>query len=70
MTEWQPDATYDLGDEIVHTPRKVVTLTGFAWLWAKLTGEPTEWVEEGKPQVYRVGRAVDVPTDCKWTELT
>ena len=53
MSEWQSDATYEIGGEVTHTPRRVVTLTGFAWLWAKMTGKPTEWVEEGEPQVYR-----------------
>lgn len=53
MSDWEPGTAYEPGDEVVFTSREVVTLTGFAWLWAKLTGKPTEWVEEGEPQVYR-----------------
>lgn len=70
MSVFQSDTTYDLGDEVIYIPRKIVSLTGFAWLWAKLTGKPTEWTEEGEPQVYRVGDVADIPSDYKWTDLS
>lgn len=65
---WDAGTTYDLGDEVIHTPRKVVTLTGFAWLWAKLTGKPTQWTEEGKPQVYQATVVPDVGSFDGWEE--
>ena len=53
MTDWHSDTTYDLGGELNYTKRKIISLTGFAWLWAKLTGKPTQRTEEVEPQVWR-----------------
>lgn len=66
---YEPCRNYDDGDTVIYTPRNVVSLTGFAWLWAKLTGKPTIYVVEGKPQVYRVGNASELPSGLRWTEI-